>query len=64
MYINKLFLNFHKMLQNVHLNLWVQELEEIFNLPRNEISFFILVLGESGIHCRKLRGEKRMAIFS
>ena len=51
------------MLQKVHLNMGVQELEEILNLTTNEISFIILVLGESGIQCRTIREEKRLEIL-
>jgi len=31
MYINELILNFHVLLQNVHLNVLVENLEEIFS---------------------------------
>ena len=38
---SKLQLNFHKMLHDMHLNIAVQELQEIFSLHKYEISFIM-----------------------
>ena len=38
---SKLLLNFHKMLQDMHLNIVVHELEEISSLHKYEIPFIM-----------------------
>ena len=38
---SKIQLNFHKLLQDMHLNIAVQELQEIFSLHKHEIPFIM-----------------------